>query len=906
MSIHRYSSRRAPLAPVLTDALTGARHYDRIAGYFSSSILEVAGEAIDSMGEGGPVRVICNSGLEPLDVITAKAAKRAMYREWCEWLPADINARLKKRMRRLFDLLASGRLQVRVLPDERFGLIHGKAGVVTKSDGSKIGFLGSANETKSGWALSYELVWTDDSEDGIAWIQEEFDALWTAPDAVDLADAVIRDVERLAERTVIADLPAWREEAGADPAAPVVELPVYRKDNGLWAHQKSFIKLAFADHQRTGARYVLADQVGLGKTIQLALAAKLMSLWGGGPVLILVPKPLMQQWQDEMWRLLQMPSAVWNGRCWIDEAGIEHPDRGLAGLAKCPRRVGIVSTGIVTHSREPGRVLASLNYECVVLDEAHRARRRNLGPARVNEKADPNYLLRFLSEISDRTKSMLLATATPVQLDPIEAWDLLDALGRADDRVIGSVYSEWRHQPRTGIDLVTGRTEPPETVEASWQWIRDPLPPADEDRDFALIRQSLKVSEHDAWVASNAIESLRPPDRERLRHVGSVFFEKHHPYIRRIVRRSREYLETAIDPETHEPYIPPITVRLFGERLDESVQLPVYLRDAYEAAEAFCREVGSRPGFNSGFLKTILLRRVGSTVRAGQLTAEKMLGPNQGELDEEDEDPEEDAAPVSALYPLRPNETAELQRFLALLEANRDEDPKVEAVDRLLRYGHAGTGPWLELGCIVFSQYLDSVVWLSRLLSERMPSEPIAVYANATSSGVWEASTFRRLNREVVRDEVVQGRIRLLIGTDAASEGLNLQRLGSLINLDLPWNPTRLEQRKGRIQRLGQPRSEVLIYNMRYRESVEDRVHELLSQRLKTIRDLFGQVPDTLEDVWVQVALQDEVKARQIIDAVPTAHPFEMRYDRVESVDFESCRRVLDTEAQLDALRRGW
>ena len=85
-----------------------------------------------------------------------------------------------------------------------------------------------------------------------------------------------------------------------------------------------------------------------------------------------------------------------------------------------------------------------------------------------------------------------------------------------------------------------------------------------------------------------------------------------------------------------------------------------------------------------------------------------------------------------------------------------------------------------------------------------------------------------------------------------------LQRLGSLINLDLPWNPTRLEQRKGRIQRIGQLRSEVLIYNMRYRGSVEDRVHQLLSERLVNIRNMFGQIPDTLEDVWVAAALRDE------------------------------------------------
>ncbi|ETR65432.1 MAG: hypothetical protein OMM_14261 [Candidatus Magnetoglobus multicellularis str. Araruama] len=91
---------------------------------------------------------------------------------------------------------------------------------------------------------------------------------------------------------------------------------------------------------------------------------------------------------------------------------------------------------------------------------------------------------------------------------------------------------------------------------------------------------------------------------------------------------------------------------------------------------------------------------------------------------------------------------------------------------------------------------------------------------------------------------------------------MNLQRLGSLINLDLPWNPTRLEQRKGRIQRIGQIRDEVDVYNMRYRGSVEDRVHELLSERLEDIYALFGQIPDVLEDVWIDVANGEIEKAK--------------------------------------------
>lgn len=148
--------------------------------------------------------------------------------------------------------------------------------------------------------------------------------------------------------------------------------------------------------------------------------------------------------------------------------------------------------------------------------------------------------------------------------------------------------------------------------------------------------------------------------------------------------------------------------------------------------------------------------------------------------------------------------------------------------------------------------------------------------------------------------------VALVVGTDAASEGLNLQKIGSLINLDLPWNPTRLEQRKGRIQRIGQVRDDVYVYNLRYRGSVEDRVHELLSDRLKSISDLFGQLPDTLEDVWVAVAQRDDEKAQQIIDAVPTSHPFEMRYDRIEPVDWESCSQVLDADTQLEPLLKGW
>jgi hypothetical protein len=91
---------------------------------------------------------------------------------------------------------------------------------------------------------------------------------------------------------------------------------------------------------------------------------------------------------------------------------------------------------------------------------------------------------------------------------------------------------------------------------------------------------------------------------------------------------------------------------------------------------------------------------------------------------------------------------------------------------------------------------------------------------------------------------------------------------------------------------------------MRYKDSVEDRVHEILSLRLANIRNMFGQIPDTLEDVWIWAALHEEEKAKEVIDELPERHPFEMKYDRIENIDWESCSRVLDSLTQLEVEER--
>ena len=889
--LKRHSSRRQPLdTGFLNRRLGGARSYDRIAGYFSSSILEVAGEALESVE--GQIRVVCNSGLSRADVDAARAANAAMRRDWCDSRPEHLGDDAKPRFKRLHDFLRSGKLQVRVLPDDAFGLIHGKAGVITLMDGRQTSFLGSANETKSGFRLNYELIWEDDSSDAVTWVQEEFDALWTSPFAVGLAEFVVQDLERLSRREVVEDIGQWREDP--DPASLVVEAPVYREEVGLWEHQKHFVKLAFDAHRGPhGARFVLADQVGLGKTLQLAMAAQLMALTGERPVLVLAPKSLIQQWQDELDTLLQIPSALWDGRQWVDERGIEHPGNGAESIRRCPRRIGIVSTGLITSGSEAGTWLANMRFECVILDEAHRARRRNLSANRAFAPAQPNNLLKFIQEISPRTRNLLLATATPVQLHPIEAHDLLEALARGSDAVLGVPGSRWRNA-KASFDLMLGDEAPPAGFHEHWEWLRNPLPPGSEGRDFEILRRSLSLPDGAAYAPGKAVDALRPSDRQRIEAGFERLVERHNPYIRTIVLRTREYLENTIDPETGEPYVTPVRVRLHGESDTEAIWLPPFLGDAYHLAKEFCQLLAERA--NTGFFRTMLLRRMGSTMEAGRRTVQKILGEWE-DLDE----PEDDEDSLDQLRVLTGPEREALSRLAQAMEANRERDPKCAAVLRLLI-----DDGWLRWGCIVFSQYFDSVWWLMHQLCAELPDEPIGVYAGANRSGMMLGGEFKRRHRDELRDAVRRGELRLLLGTDAASEGLNLQRLGTLINLDLPWNPSRLEQRKGRIQRIGQVRPEVDVYNMRYAGSVEDRVHELLSERLKSISRLFGQLPDTLEDVWVSVALGQIEDAKKTIDTVPDRHPFELRYHEVERVDWESCARVLASEVRCRTLARGW
>jgi superfamily II DNA/RNA helicase len=216
----------------------------------------------------------------------------------------------------------------------------------------------------------------------------------------------------------------------------------------------------------------------------------------------------------------------------------------------------------------------------------------------------------------------------------------------------------------------------------------------------------------------------------------------------------------------------------------------------------------------------------------------------------------------------------------------------------------------LEHGCIVFSQYYDTAFSLAAELAKSIPGEPVGVYAGAGKSGLFRGEDFASVEREDIKKAVKTREIRLLVATDAACEGLNLQTLGTLINVDLPWNPARLEQRLGRIKRFGQARRSVDMLNLVYHDTQDENVYQVLSRRMQDRYDIFGGLPDTIEDEWIETVEKLEGMMDEYIHLRQRARDvFEMRYQETIDPDkdrWELCSRVLSRRDVVDRLSVPW
>jgi SNF2 family DNA or RNA helicase len=191
-----------------------------------------------------------------------------------------------------------------------------------------------------------------------------------------------------------------------------------------------------------------------------------------------------------------------------------------------------------------------------------------------------------------------------------------------------------------------------------------------------------------------------------------------------------------------------------------------------------------------------------------------------------------------------------LEEFVADLD-RIETDPKIqqlyEDLDELDRSGHNRV--------IVFTQYTDTMDFIRNSLVGLLGST-IATYSGRggelydTESESWITVGKERVKREFSRDE---GLVDILVCTDSASEGLNLQECGALINYDLPWNPMRVEQRIGRIDRIGQRFGEVRILNYSYEDTVETDIYDRLDDRIGLFENVVGEMQPILSGVSSQI-----------------------------------------------------
>jgi len=296
--------------------------------------------------------------------------------------------------------------------------------------------------------------------------------------------------------------------------------------------------------------------------------------------------------------------------------------------------------------------------------------------------------------------------------------------------------------------------------------------------------------------------------------------------------------------------------------------LTEYVHKTYRAAE----RLGGRERVNVQFAMALLQRRMGSSFialeqslrrRAGHLRRSAEAASDLIALDEIEDLPEQERWEVERRAELatpartrqeREREAHEIGELLAQLETlqRTGVETKVAKLQSVL--AEAGIAPGNGEKLLVFTEFKDTLDFL-RARFEQWG------YAVTQIDGSMPHDLRRRAEREF------QGQAQVMVATEAAGEGINLQFCARMVNFDLPWIPTRLEQRMGRIHRYGQKR-EVHIYNMAAADTREGEVLVGLLERLEAMRkDLRDQVFDVVS------TLVGDVDLEQLLTQVALAAP---------------------------------
>ncbi len=879
-----YPDTRERLSDFYIPALSVAKSYDRSAGYFTSRSLAIAAAGVSRLLRNeGTMRLLVGAQLTEEDVKAVEegydlreriaAGLVAQLRD-----PADLVER--DRLAALAWMVARNRLEVRVVleADER-GLpipyrdgapyYHSKLGVIADAAGDRIAFSGSVNESVSAWDRNCEDLLVHTSWDQPAYVNliaRTFEERWEGTAAgwvsVNLPEAARERLLRFSPEAPPGHDPLEREEAPAPPERSdqaerilfqfVRDVPRLAHARQLaaqtsairpWPHQ---LRVAQTVTERYPEGFLLCDEVGLGKTIEAGLILRQLFLDGRvRRAMILTPASVLKQFQEELYEKFVLDVPRYEGGVFKYRDDREEPPGTENPWNAHP--LFLASSQLAKRRDRRPELLAAEPFDLVLVDEAHHARRREFQDL---DSFRPNNLLGLLRELRDkgRAKCLILMTATPLQVHPIEVYDLLHVLG---------LGGRWGAHPSNFLGFFRELRKDGED-EIDWRFVVSMVRDAQEmgielDGAFeALAQERLGPVE---WRQARGLLEGSDPGATiaRLTSVGKgivrEMVRRMTPLRVRIQRNTRELLRRYKEKGLLKGNIcrrqaDSIWIPFTREEEQLYDEVETYITDFYKKYEAQRRGLG--------FVMTVYRRRLTSSFHALEQSLVRRLefltgARKDAGLTDDDLEEEELAEDVSdTLFEerdtLHGDEIAFVRKFLRDLRA-LPQDSKFTRLHRDLDevFRHRET-------VVVFTQYTDTMDYLRDRLRE-VYGRQIACYSGRGGE-VWDGTAWRLVPKEDLKAMFRRQEVRILLGTEAMSEGLNLQTCGVLFNFDMPWNPMRVEQRIGRIDRIGQRHDVVWIRNYFYEKSVEAEVYRRLEDRI----DWFETVVGALQPILTSVA----------------------------------------------------
>jgi SNF2 family DNA or RNA helicase len=884
--------------------LDRAVRYDRLTGYFSASALALAARGIEGLVRNdGRMRMVVGCTLDPGEIAAIQQGAKLRNQVEAHLIASPLaptDTGMAQALELLAWLVARGRLEVKVaVPCDRNrhpipadGIFHEKAGVVEDRDGDSIAFNGSLNETAAGWTKNWESLNVFTSWDDTKRVHNEaenFARLWA-----DKAQHVITlNVPAAVEADLMRFLPpddiparlkkAPQPEPVAPPEAPVAPAPVtpladlrravwsfIRHAPTLpaggvrvaeatsavtpWPHQiRAFHRL----YDQWPPKLLIADEVGLGKTIQAGLLLRQAWLAGRARrILILAPKVVCRQWQIELREKFNLNWPIYDGQklSWYPSPALRgQHERSVAKTEWHKEAVVIASSHLLRRADRAKEILETAEpWDLVVLDEAHHARRRGAGGA---QEGGPNALLRLMRNLKERTKGLVLLTATPMQVHPVEVYDLLKLLG---------LPSEWHESAflRFFDDVLHDNPshEAFDRLAAMFRAVETAYGPV-------TVEAVQRLGVQSPLRAKKVLGALRDPSsipRRMLqvddRKAALRLMRLNTPINRLVSRHTRELLRAYYKAGK-------MKIRIADRQVaDRFINLSPDEQEIYNAVEDYISNtynqavssgVSEQKRSAIGFVMTIYRRRLASSFLALRKTLEGHLeairkpgladllsGLTEGAEDEEGEEQDEDEAAKMAQEALALEERSEIERLIVMIRRLPAADTKCGQLRQELAALRADG----YQQAMVFTQFTDTMDFLRAELG-RNGDLRIMCFSGRGGEVSNHDGTWRVISRDDVKRRFREGAADVLLCTDAAAEGLNFQFCGALINYDMPWNPMRVEQRIGRIDRLGQKYSDIRIVNLHYADTVETDVYVALRHRI----GLFEQVVGGLQPILARM-----------------------------------------------------